>query len=346
MLSFESDYIEGAHEAILKRLCETNLERLSGYGSDIYCESAKQKIREACKCDDAEIFFISGGTQTNQIAIDSVLKNYEGVIAAKTGHIAAHEAGAIEYTGHKVIELPEHNGKIDAGELSSLLQIFYADANHDHMVFPGMVYISHPTEYGTLYTRRELTAISGVCREYGIPLYMDGARLAYAIESEKSDLDLPTIAELCDLFYIGGTKVGALCGEALVFTKKNMPKHFLTTVKQHGALLAKGRLMGIQFDTLFTDDLYFEIGKHAVSLAMKIKKLFSELGYKLFIDSYTNQQFVVLENGEMERLSEKVRFSFWEKYDENHTVVRFAASFATREEDVCELGRILSEIRK
>ncbi len=341
MLSFESDYIEGAHEKILKRLCETNLERLSGYGSDIYCDSAKKKIREACKCEDAEIFFLVGGTQTNQIVISSVLEGYEGVVAATTGHVSVHEAGAIEATGHKVLELPQKDGKIQADVLEKYLGDFYSDATHEHMVFPGMVYISHPTEYGTLYSEDELKTLSKVCREYKIPLYMDGARLAYALESEKTDVTLPMIAELCDIFYIGGTKVGALCGEALVFTKNNMPRHFLTTVKQHGALLAKGRLLGIQFDTLFTDNLYFEIGRHAVALAMKIKKAFTDRGYRLFIDSYTNQQFIILENGEMERLSKDVRFSFWENYDENHTVVRFAASFATEPRDVEELEKLL-----
>lgn len=346
MLSFESDYIEGAHEKILARLLETNYERLSGYGSDAYCDSAKAKIRQACLCDNAEIFFLVGGTQTNQVVISSVLSGYEGVIAASTGHVSLHEAGAIEATGHKVLELPQRDGKIEADVLEKYLKGFYADGNHDHMVFPGMVYISHPTEYGTLYSANELKALSKVCREYKIPLYMDGARLAYALESEKTDVTLPMIAELCDIFYIGGTKVGALCGEALVFTKGNMPKHFLTTVKQHGALLAKGRLLGLQFDTLFTDGLYFEIGRHAVSLAMKIKKVFLERGYRLFIDSYTNQQFIILENSDMERLSQNVKFSFWEKYDEDHTVVRFAASFATREQDVIELEKLLDEFNK
>lgn len=341
MLSFESDYIEGAHEKILKRLYETNLERLSGYGSDIYCESAKEKIKRACGCDDAEIFFIVGGTQTNQIVISSVLNGYEGVISAETGHVSAHEAGAIEVTGHKVLALPQKEGKLEAETVEKYLASFYADANHDHMVFPGMVYISHPTEYGTLYSADELKALSKVCREYKIPLYMDGARLAYALESPATDVTLPMIAELCDVFYIGGTKVGALCGEAVVFTKKNMPKHFLTTVKQRGALLAKGRLLGVQFDTLFSDGLYFEIGRHAVSLAMKIKKMLIEKGYRLFIDSYTNQQFVILEDSELEELSSSVKFSFWEKYDEEHTVVRLAASFATNENDVEELGKLM-----
>ena len=341
MLSFESDYIEGAHEKILAKLLETNLERLSGYGSDEFCESAKEKIKKACDCDDAEIFFLVGGTQTNQVAISSVLKNYEGVISAETGHINGHEAGAMEAVGHKVISIPQKNGKIDAKDVKNWIDTFYSDANHQHMVYPGMVYISNPTEYGTIYSRKELEALSAVCREYKIPLYMDGARLAYALESPASDVDLPMIAELCDILYIGGTKVGALCGEALVFTKKNMPKHFLTTVKQHGALLAKGRLLGVQFDTLFTDGLYNEIGKHAVELSMRIKKIFTDKKYPLFIDSYTNQQFVIFENSRLDELKEKVKFSFWERYDENHTVVRIATSFATTDADVDALEALL-----
>ena len=343
MLSFESDYIEGAHERILARLFETNLERLSSYGSDIYSERAKERIKEACDCEEAEIFFLVGGTQTNKVVISSVLQSYEGVISAETGHISAHEAGAIENGGHKVISLPQKDGKLEAETVRRYLEAFYADANHDHMVFPGMVYISHPTEYGTLYSAEELKTLSEVCREYEIPLYMDGARLAYALESPKTDLTLPMIAKLCDVFYIGGTKVGALCGEALVFTKRNMPKHFLTTVKQHGALLAKGRLIGIQFDTLFGDRLYFEIGRHAVELSMRMKEIFTKHGYPLFIDSYTNQQFIILDNRELERLSREVKFSFWEKYDEEHTVVRFATSFATTMADIDALEALLAD---
>ena len=272
MISFESDYVEGAHEQILKRLTETNLEKLTGYGQDWYCERAKEKIREACQCPEAEIFFLTGGTQTNMIAIDSMLRSYEGVAAAKTGHISAHEAGAIEYHGHKVLELPEHQGKICARELKSLLESFWQDENHEHMVFPGMVYISHPTEYGTLYSQAELKELSDVCRSYEIPRSLDGARLGYGLMSRETDVSLPMIAKYCDVFYIGGTKVGALCGEALVFTKKNMPRHFLSIVKQHGALLAKGRLLGIQFDALFTDRLYFEISRHAIEMAELLKE--------------------------------------------------------------------------
>ena len=354
MLSFESDYICGAHPEILRRLAETNLEPLSGYGADRYCESARQKIREACGCPDAEVEFLSGGTQANAVVISTMLKDFEGVIAAKTGHVALHEAGAIEYTGHKVLELPENTGKIAPDALRAYLENFYADGNHEHMVFPGMVYITYPTEYGTLYTKNEMTGIAEICREYRIPLYLDGARLGYGLMSEEADLTLPEIASLCDVFYIGGTKVGALCGETVVFTKKNRPPHFVTQMKRRGALSAKGRLYGVQFDTLFspcrkenTQDnapdeiLYYQISRHAIEMAGKMKRILLDAGLPLYLDSPTNQQFPILENAFMERLSGKTAFSFWEKYDETHTVVRFAASWSTSREDIDALAEIL-----
>lgn len=341
MLSFESDYIMGAHPEVLRRLAETNFEPLPGYGSDVYTESATAKIREACRCPDADVRFLTGGTQTNQVIISTMLQPYEGVIAATTGHVSAHEAGAIESTGHKVLTLPEHDGKLDAGEVKSFIETFYADANHSHMVYPGMVYISHPTEYGTLYTKDELTQLAQVCRHYHIPLFMDGARLGYGLMSYRTDLSLPQIAELCDVFYIGGTKVGALCGEAVVFTHNNAPKNFLTLVKQHGALLAKGRLNSIQFDTLFTDDLYFKISRHAIDMAEQLKDMFRQKGYKFFLESPTNQQFIILENEQMKKLAEKVRFSFWEKYDDTHTVVRFATAWSTTQEQMDALKAII-----
>ena len=341
MYSFESDYTEGAHSEILRRLCDTNLEQLPGYGHDRYCDSAKEKIKVACNCPNAQVSFITGGTQTNQIVIASVLKLYEGVISAASGHINVHESGAVEYTGHKALPVPQHEGKICAGELLKFLKDFYADTSHEHMVLPGMVYISHPTEYGTLYEKDELKAISAVCREYSLPLFLDGARLGYGLMSYETDVTLADIAELCDIFYIGGTKVGALCGEAVVFTKNNMPPHFENLIKKHGALLAKGRLLGIQFDTLFTDDLYFKLGRHAIDAAEKLKAMFKEKGYRFFINSPTNQQFIILDNQTLNRLEKSVRFSFWEKYDENHTVVRFATSWATTDEALCALEKLL-----
>lgn len=341
MLYFENDYSEGVHEKVLEALIKTNYEKLPGYGSDSYCESAKEKIKKACKCDDAQVYFLVGGTQTNQVVIDTVLNSYEGVIAAQTGHVSVHEAGAIELSGHKVLTIPEHNGKIDVNELKDYIKTFYGDGNHEHMVFPGMVYISHPTEYGTLYTKDELESISNVCNEYKIPLYLDGARLGYGVMAKDTEVDIPTIAKYCDVFYIGGTKVGALCGEAIVFTKNNMPKYFTTMVKQHGALLAKGRLLGVQFDTLFTDDLYLKISKNAIDTAELLKKGLQEKGYKFYLNSPTNQQFIILENSKLEELSKYVRYGFWEKYDDSHTVIRFATSWATTKEDVEKLMKLL-----
>ena len=341
MLSFECDYLTGAHPKILEKLIETNSIQMSGYGNDPYTKSAAERIRSACGCDKAEVHFLSGGTQTNKIVISSMLKSCEGVIAASSGHISVHEAGAIEASGHKVLQLPEHDGKIDCAELKEYLETFFSDANNEHMVFPGMVYISHPTEYGSLYSLKELKSLSEVCRSYDIPLYLDGARLGYGLMSKDTDVSLSDIAELCDVFYIGGTKVGALCGEAVVFTKNNCPKHFFSIIKQNGALLAKGRLLGVQFDTLFTDGLYFEISKNAIETAQMLKNLFIKKGYRLFSDSPTNQQFIILENSKIEELKNKVGFEFWEKYDDNHSVVRFATSWATTYSDIKALEEII-----
>ncbi len=341
MLSFAGDYIAGAHPDVIRRLTETNLENLSGYGTDPYCESARQKIRAACGCPDAEVYFLVGGTQTNQVVISTMLAPYEGVIAAKTGHVSIHEAGAIEYTGHKVLELDGVNGKLTADAIAEYMKIFTADGNQEHMVYPGMVYLSFPTEYGTLYSKAELTAIAKVCKQYELQLYLDGARLGYGLMSAQNDLTLQEIAGLCDALYIGGTKVGALCGEAVVFPGNAAPKHFMTQIKQHGALLAKGRLLGIQFDTLFSNDLYWKISEHAIRMAEKLKELFREKGYSFFMESPTNQQFLILENAKMQELAEHVEFSSWETYDDTHTVVRFATSWSTTEEDIRLLGSLL-----
>ena len=341
MQHFDSDYMEGAHPRILERLIETNMEKTPGYGKDIYCERAKEKIRQACNAPQAEVFFLVGGTQTNRTVTDTLLKQYEGVIAANTGHISSHEAGAIEAGGHKVLTLPQVNGKIKAEDVKTYIMNFYNDANYEHTVFPGMVYISHPTEYGTLYTKTELEQLSGVCKEYNIPLFLDGARLGYGLASYDTDVTMEVIAKCCDVFYIGGTKVGALFGEAVVFTRPELAKHFFTIVKQHGALLAKGRILGIQFDTLFTDNLYLDISRHAIDMAEKLKEGFEKKRYQFFLKTPTNQQFIVLENSFMEELAKKVSFGFWEIFDESHTVVRFATSFATREEDIDQLLELL-----
>lgn len=341
MIYFQSDYVMGAHPQILEDLKRTNFEAAAGYGSDQFCKSAAQKIKDACECPDGDVWFITGGTQSNAVVIASMLERYEAVISAETGHVAAHEAGAIEYTGHKVISLPQHLGKIDSRDVDRLVTDFYNDANHAHMPAPAMVYISHPTEYGTLYSKGELEALSEVCRRHGLTLFMDGARLGYGLMSRESDLTLPDIARLCDVFYIGGTKVGALCGEAVVFTKNNTPKHFLTLVKQQGALIAKGRLLGVQFDTLFTDELYFKISKNAIDKAERLKEILRSKCYKFFIDSPTNQQFVVIENSKLCELEGNVAVGFWEKYDQDHTVIRFATSWATTDADLDALEAYL-----
>lgn len=341
MISFESDYTNGAHPVILQKLVDTNDELLATYGFDKYSESAKEKIKAACQCLEANVFFLTGGTQTNAIVISTMLKDYEGVVAADTGHISSHEAGAIEYTGHKVLTVGQELGKIKADELEEYLDSFYGDENHEHMVFPGMVYISHPTEYGTLYSKRELEELSNICGKYEIPLYMDGARLGYGLMSYDTDVTLADVAKYCDVFYIGGTKVGALCGEAVVFTKNNAPKHFMTMIKQHCALLAKGRLLGVQFDALFTDDLYFNISRHAIDMAEELKKVLQEKGCRFFIDSPTNQQFIIIEDSKLNSLKDELKVSFWEKYDENHTVVRFATSWSTKPEDIEALRKLL-----
>lgn len=341
-LSFASDYMEGAHPSILETLQETNFLASPGYGTDSFTESAKQKIREACTAPDAEVYFLVGGTQTNATVIDGLLQSYQGVIAADTGHVSMHEAGAIEHSGHKVLTLPHELGKLSAEEIRAYLKTFWSDENHEHMVMPGMVYISQPTEYGTLYSKKELEDISSVCREYQIPLYVDGARLAYALASPANDVSLQDLAGLCDVFYIGGTKCGALFGEAVVIPKAGQIPHFFTIIKQHGALLAKGRILGIQFDVLFTEHLYEQIGKTAVALAAKIQDTIKAAGIPLYLESPTNQVFCIMENSRLEALGNEVEYSFWEKADETHTVIRFATSWATQEENVeklCELLR-------
>ena len=341
MLSFECDYNTGAHPKLLEALAASNLAPQPGYGEDEYCLRAAEKIREACRAPEAAVRFLVGGTQANQVVIAALLRSYEGVLAAVTGHVNGHEAGAIEYAGHKVLTLPQHLGKIDAGELRGWLETYFGDEAYEHMVRPGMVYVSHPTEYGTLYSRTELEAIAAVCREYRLPLFLDGARLGYGLMSRAAELTLPDIAALCDVFYIGGTKCGALCGEAVVFPKGDAPEHFTSIIKQHGALLAKGRLLGVQFDALFTDGLYFSIAKNAIDKAERLKELFRARGWRFYLDSPTNQQFVLVPDELVRRLEGKVRFSVWEKPDREHTVLRFCTSWATTDEDIDRLAELL-----
>ena len=336
MLSFENDYSCTATPEIIERIEQIAQNQYPGYGNDSICESAKTKIREACSCPDAQIFFLVGGTQTNQTIIDSITPQYAGVVAANTGHVNVHEAGAIEFTGHKVLTLPHHDGKIDADELDEYCATFYADGNYEHMVFPGSVYVSQSTEYGTIYSKAELQAIADVAHKYDMPLFVDGARLGYALTTTGSDMTLADLATIADVFYIGGTKVGALCGEAVVFPH-GAPAHFMTMVKQQGALLAKGRLLGIQFDVLFTDDLYTKISKNAIDTANALKKGLAAKGYRFFMDSPTNQVFVILDNAQLAALEGRAKFGFWEKFDDTHTVVRIATSWATRMEEIEQL---------
>lgn len=333
MIRFNCDYLEGAHPKIMQRLMETNLEQTAGYGMDEYTMSAKEKIKAACECEDATVYFLVGGTQTNATMLDSLLKGYEGVIAADTGHINVHEAGAVEFTGHKVIALPSVNGKVTAEDASAYLERFYNDV-WEHMVRPAAIYISHPSEYGTLYTEAELKALREICDKYDMKLFLDGARLGFALASEDTDVTLPMIAKYCDAFYIGGTKIGALFGEAAVFTRKDDGAHFFTEMKQHGALLAKGRLLGIQFETLFTDDLYWEISKKAVGQAMRIRRAFEKKGYRVHIDSRSNQQFFEISTKKLAEISEKVCLDDWGPLDADTRLVRVTTSWATTDEAV------------
>ena len=343
-LHFACDYQEGAYPSILKRLEETNYDHTPGYGADEITASAKERIRNACDAPLAEVEFLVGGTQTNAVVIDSLLKSYQGVITADTGHISVHEAGAIEFCGHKVLTLPSSEGKITAMQIDSFASAYENDGNRDHMVMPGMIYLSQPTELGTLYSLEELTAISRVSHAHGLKLYIDGARLAYALASSENTVSLKDLAKLCDVFYIGGTKCGALFGEAVVIPDPSLIPHFFTIIKQHGALLAKGRIHGIQFDELFRDDLYRKIGASAVRQADQIRQVLNESGYRQMLINPTNQIFVSLENSRMKKLSEQLEFSFWEQSDENHTVIRLVTSWATKQEDTDQLIQILKSL--
>ena len=338
MLRFQNDYSEGAHPNVLRALCDTNLSATPGYGLDDDCRRAADAIRARFACPEADVHFLVGGTQTNQLAAAAFLRPWEAMVAADTGHVNVHETGAIEATGHKVCTVESPDGKLTPALVESVL------AGHngtEHMVLPRMVYISDTTEIGTVYTRAELAALRQCCDVHGLFLYLDGARLGYGLMSPETDVTLADVVELTDLFYIGGTKVGALCGEALVFTKHNMPKHFLTSVKQHGALLAKMRVVSQQFDALFTDNLYFEISRHALDLAMKIKHACLDKGYELLMDSPTNQQFPILTKEQMEKLRENVQFNLWQWMEDGRVAIRLATSWATKEEDVEELISLL-----
>lgn len=343
--SFESDYNNGCLPEILRRLSETNDEKSSGYGFDPYTERAKERIRKACDMTEAEVHFLVGGTQTNATAIDSLLQGCEGVLSVDTGHINVHESGAVEAFGHKVLVLPGiAGGKMAASQIDDYMRKFLADETYPHMVQPGMVYITLPTELGALYSRKELADIYAVCQQYGLRLYVDGARLGYGLMAEGNDIDLPFLAHHCDAFYIGGTKVGALLGEALVYTNTRAPKYIFTIIKRHGALLAKGRVLGLQFDTLFADDLYFRVSRHAIDMAQALRRVFAKHGLSLGIDSPTNQQFVILSKEQKQQLAEEIAFEIWEPLPDDRLLCRFVTCWATTEADIAALDEALARI--
>ena len=343
MIHFNSDYTAGAHPKVMERLVETNLEHTVGYGNDQYTARAKALIREEIGAADAEVMFLVGGTQTNATAIDGILARHEGVLAAESGHIAVHESGAIEASGHKVLTLPHYAGKVRAEDVEHFIAEFYADETYPHMVAPGMLYISQPTEYGTVYSLKELETLSDTCHKHNIPFYIDGARMGYALASEGADFTLRDIARLADVFYIGGTKLGTLFGEALVVTNRALLKNLFPLVKQHGALLAKGRLLGVQFEAMFSDGLYYAIGRHAVEQALRIREAFRARGYEVVIESPTNQQFFRLPNEVIDSLREEASFDYWGARGETHSIVRFVTSWSTTSEDVDRLIELLDK---
>lgn len=346
MIYFNSDYLEGAHPYIMKRLMDTNMAQSVGYSEDEYCAAAREKIKAACEAPDADVHFLVGGTQTNTTVIASILRPYQGVIAPTTGHINCHETGAIESTGHKVLALPTDNGKITAQQIEEYYLWHHTSPDFEHIVMPGMVYISYPTEGGTIYSKAELTAIYETCQRCGLPLYIDGARMGYGLMSDECDLTLPELARLCDVFYIGGTKVGALFGEAVVVMNPALKKDFRFFMKQRGGMLAKGRLLGIQFDTLFTDDLYLKISRHAIDMAHQIREIFVSAGYPLLFDSPTNQQYPIMPDSELAEIGKNFGYEYWERVDETHSGVRFCASWATKQENVDALREAVNNLKK
>ena len=346
MIYFNSDYLEGAHSAIMERMMETNMMQTVGYSCDEICDSARAKVRAACNAPDADVHFLVGGTQTNTTVIAALLRPWQGVVSAVSGHINCHETGAIESTGHKVIALPTPDGKLTAKQVKDYVEWQKNDESEEHIVQPGMVYISHPTETGMLYSKAELTEIFHTCREYGLPLYIDGARLGYGLTADGTDLTLPEIAQLCDVFYIGGTKVGALFGEAVVIMNEKYKKDFRFMIKQRGGMLAKGRLLGIQFDTLFTDDLYTKIARNANDMAYQIRDIFVSNGYPLLFDSPTNQQYPIISDEELAILGKDFGYEYWERVDETHSGVRFCGSWATTQEQVDALREAVNALKK
>jgi threonine aldolase len=343
MIYFDTDYMAGAHPKVMERLMQTNTEQTVGYGSDHYTQRAKELVKQACSAPDARVYFLVGGTQTNSTVIDGVLERHEGVLAAESGHISVHESGAIEATGHKVLTLPSYDGKVKAADVRNFIKNFYSDDTYEHMVAPGMLYISFPTEYGTLYSLKELEDLSEACHGAGIPLFIDGARLGYGLVAKENDVTLADIARLSDVFYIGGTKVGALFGEAVVITNPDLLKHPVPLIKQHGALMAKGRLLGVQFETLFTDGLYYEISREVVQKAVRLKDAFVTKGYTVEVDSPTNQQFFRLPNDVVDKLKENVSFEMWGPRGETESVVRFVTGWTTTDAEIDKLIEYINQ---
>lgn len=343
MNRFNCDYSEGAHPKVLEKLIETNMEQTAGYGTDRHCSAAAKLIKANCRRQDIDVHFLVGGTQTNMTVISAALRPHQGVLSADSGHINTHETGAIEATGHKVLALPAADGKLTARQIQEAYDLHFNDETHEHIVQPKMVYISNPTEIGTIYSKAELTALSETCRKNDLILFMDGARLGYALCAGDNDLDLAEISRLCDVFYIGGTKIGALFGEALVICRDELKKDFRYIIKQRGGMLAKGRLLGVQFEALFEDGLYFKMAGHANRMAMLIKDAFAKKGYGFLVESTTNQQFPIIPDTELRILKENFEYSFWQKVNHNTSAVRFCTSWATGEEAVRQL---IEEINK
>lgn len=341
MIYFNNDYSEGCHEKVLEALIRTNMEQTMGYGEDEYCAAAAAKIKKLCGRENIAVHFLVGGTQANLTVIDAALRPHQGALCAVSGHINVHETGAVEATGHKVLTVPSADGKITAEQVAAVVKSHRADSSFEHTVQPKLVYISNPSELGTLYTLAELEALSTACHELGLYLFLDGARLGYGLAAKGNDVTLPDIARLCDVFYIGGTKVGALFGEAVVITNPILAEDFRYLIKQHGGMLAKGRLLGVQFDALMTDGLYFEIAARADRLADKLRDTFAELGYSFLVPGITNQLFPILPDTLLDKLAEKYVFCEQERIDDTHRAVRFCTSWATKEEAVEELCKDL-----
>lgn len=344
MILFQCDYNEGAHPLIMERLMETNEEQTVGYGEDGYCAQAAEKIRKACGNDKLAVHFLVGGTQTNMTVIDAALRSHQGVLCAVTGHINAHETGAVESCGHKVLGLPSEDGKITAAQVEAAYKAHKEDDSFEHVVQPKMVYISNPTELGTIYSKAELNALSETCHKYGFILFLDGARLGYGLAAPDNDLTLSDIASLCDVFYIGGTKVGALFGEAVVMNNSMLSEDFRYFIKQKGGMLAKGRLLGVQFDTLFTDNLYQQISVHAIRLAEKLRAAFERKGYPYLVENRTNQIFPIMPDSHLEKLKEQFGYCYQQRVDDTHSAVRFCTSWATKEENVDKLIQAIEEL--